>query len=436
MTTTAANSTATMIKRHNFQTYPSTYRYVDYDEYFSLERAALYLHVPFCMKKCSFCDFTVYLNKTLDARERYVRALEREIRRFPSHGAFPNFSVDAVYFGGGTPGLLKSEQLVRLFDACRETFRFNAGAEITLEFDPVTVTPEKIETLSAAGFNRMSMGIQSFDDTLLKLCNRSHDAKTAEHAYRMIRNSGFSHVNIDLIFALPTLTFETWKRTFDRAIELEPGCISTYLMELLPKTPFHHQVGNGTLALPTQAEERAMYEYVLDSYEQNGFRRGTTTGYYHPERSPRYSRFMEYYSRTWPMIGFGVSARSAVHERLYTNVKGLTKYFELVDQDRIPLDFANYLTKEQEMRRVVIRGLKWYGVSKSDFRQRFGMEVAAVFGEQLAALTEEGLVIDEGDDIILTRQGQLHATSVNIYERFYAAEHFSSPGADEISILT
>lgn len=419
-----------MITRRNIHTYPFKYQYHEYDEYFSLESSVLYLHVPFCIKKCGFCDYTVYINKSDDVRERYVQALQREIRAFPGRGTFPRFSVDAIYFGGGTPGILTGEQLVRLLDTCRETFQVNDGAEICLEFDPPTVTTEKVQQLGEAGFNRFSMGVQAFDDDLLRICNRSHDVKTAVDAYQIVKSLGYTNVNMDLIFPLPNLTLDIWKRSIDRAIELEPGCLTAYGLEIWPKTAFYHDITHERLSLPAPEDEQAMYEYAIDALEAAGFLRTSSTGYYHPDRSPQYSRFLEYYWRTWPMLGFGVSSKTVVHDRLYTNVKGLKRYHELIDEGRVPMDFATYMTKDQEMRRVVIRGLKMCSVSRSDFKNRFGIDIDMMFGAQLATLMEQGLLVDEGDDIVLTRAGQVHST--NVYEMFYTEDDLSPAKPGEV----
>jgi oxygen-independent coproporphyrinogen-3 oxidase len=419
-----------VITRRNIHTYPFKYKFFDYEDYFGLESSVLYLHVPFCIKKCGFCDYTVYINKTEDVREQYVQALQKEISAFPKHGTFPRFSVDAIYFGGGTPGILSGEQLTRVLDTCRENFKVNDGAEICVEFDPPTVTPEKVRTLVDAGFTRFSVGFQAFDDELLRICNRSHDVATAERAYKMVRDQGVTNVNIDLIFPLPALTVDIWRHAVDRAIELEPGCITTYGLEIWPKTEFHHGITNDKMSLPAPEDEQEMYAYAIDQLEANGYERVSSTGYFHPDRAPQYSRFLEYYWRTWPMIGFGVSAKSVIHDRLFTNVKGLKRYHELVESGRIPMDFATYLTKEQEMRRVVIRGLKMCSVSRTDFKNRFGIDIDMVFGTQLAELTEQGYLVDVGTDIVLTRLGQIKST--NVYERFYVDDDLSPAQPGEV----
>lgn len=419
-----------MITRRNIHTYPFKYRYVDHDEYFAPETAVLYLHVPFCIKKCGFCDYTVYINRSDEAREQYVQSLQQEIRSFPGRGPFPPFAVEAIYFGGGTPGILSGEQLARLIRTCRESFDVRPDAEITVEFDPPTVDPGKLAVVKDAGVSRISIGVQAFDDELLRICNRSHDSATAERAIRMVREAGWTNVNLDLIFPLPNLTLDLWQHAVDRAIELEPGCVTAYGLEIWPKTPFHHEITNQRLELPSPEAELAMYEYAIDQLDAHGFLRTSSTGYHHPDRAPQYSKFLEYYWRTWPMIGFGVSSKSVIHERLYTNVKDLKSYHRMVGEGRIPMDFATVLTKEQEMRRVVIRGLKMCEVSRGDFRARFGVDIDLVFGVELAGLTREGMLVDVGDDIVLTRQGQLHST--NVYERFYTAEDLSPPAPGEV----
>ncbi|MEV8323362.1 coproporphyrinogen-III oxidase family protein [Kitasatospora sp. NPDC056731] len=422
---------AEKIIRRNIHTYPFKYRHHEYDEYFRPENAVLYLHVPFCITKCGFCDYTVYINRNEQHFAQYVDVLEREIRAFAANRAFPAFRVDAVYFGGGTPGILTGDQTARLLDACRESFEFNEGAEIGLEFDPSTVDEAKIARMREAGFTRLSVGVQAFDDRLLEICNRSHDLATAERAFRTVVDGGFTHTNIDLIFPLPGQSVDDWKRSVDRAIELEPACITAYGLEIWPKTAFHSLITSGKMALPSAQEERRMYEYAIDALEAAGFARRSSTGYYHPDRCADYSRFLEYYWRTWPMIGFGVSSKSVIHDRLFVNVKPLKKYYEMVGSGQIPLDFATYLTKEQEMRRVMIRGLKMCEVNRPDFHDRFGVTMEAVFGAEIEQLIDKGWLEERGTDVYaLTRLGQLLST--NVYELFYAPEDLSPAEGDEV----
>jgi oxygen-independent coproporphyrinogen III oxidase len=418
------------IRRRNIHTYPFKYRHLEYDDFFSLESGVLYVHIPFCLTKCGFCDYTVYVGRGEDARQTYVEAIEREIRAWPTHRFFPEFALDAIYFGGGTPGILSGQQLARLIAVCRETFELRPGCEICIEFDPSTVTPDKLQRVREAGATRLSVGVQSFDPKVLETCGRSHDTETAVRAIEQIRGAGFGHLNVDLIFPLPDQTVENWAESVDQAISLDPGCITAYGLEVWPKTAFHHQLKSGKITLPDANDELRMFEYALDALEDAGYLRCSTSGYYHPDRCAEYSRFLEYYWRTWPMIGVGVSSKTVVHDRLYTNVKPLNRYYELVDQGRIPLDFATRLTRRQEMRRVMIRGLKMCEVFKGDFMDRFGVEMRTVYGDALDDLVEKGLLIEDEERFALTRQGQLLST--NVFEYFYAEEDLSPPEPGEV----
>ncbi|MDX6601688.1 MAG: hypothetical protein QOF13_890 [Solirubrobacterales bacterium] len=418
------------IRRRNIHTYPFKYQYLDYADFFALDSAVLYLHIPFCLTKCGFCDYTVYVGRSGDAREDYVQTLETEIRAWPSHRVFPAAELDAIYFGGGTPGILDGDQLARLITVCRETFAVRDDCEICIEFDPSTVEPDKLSRVQDAGATRISLGVQSFDDAVLTTCGRSHDSNRAIGAIEDVRAAGFDHFNLDLIFPLPGQTYESWIDSVDRAVALDPGCITAYGLEVWPKTAFHHQLKAGEISLPTPLDELRMYEYALDALEGAGFERGSTSGYYHPERCEGLCRFLDYYWRTWPMIGLGVSSKSVIGDRLYTNVKPLNKYRELVAEGRIPLDFATRLTRQQEMRRVMIRGLKMCEVYKEEFETRFGLGMDQVYGDELGELVDAGLLRNEEDRISLTRQGQLYST--NVFERFYVEEDLSQPSSDEV----
>lgn len=416
--------------RRNIHTYPFKYTYATYDEFFRRPSAAIYIHIPFCSTKCHFCDYTVYVNTKEDLRERYVEALCAEIRRFPDNPVFPRFEIAAIYFGGGTPGLLSADQLVRILDTCRETFAVAADAEIAVEFDPKSIESDKIDRLHDAGFNRLSMGIQSFDDTILKEANRPHDQTDVRRAVDVIRRSAFTHVNVDLIYPLLGLTLPTWRDSVQQAIDLGFSCITAYPLEVWEHTVYHNWIIKKGRPLPTVGDEKAMAEVAFNLLEGAGYVTGSTSGYYHPDLCSRYCLFLDYYWRTWPMIGFGVSSKSAIREFMYTNIRNVRDYIDRIGEGRPVLDFSTYLTKEQEMRRVMIRGLKVGTVYKSDFKARFGVSLRKVYGETVDALIADGDLVENGDEIALTRKGQLYSNAV--WERFYAEEDLAPPKQDEV----
>jgi oxygen-independent coproporphyrinogen-3 oxidase len=424
------DSTPEQYIRRNIHTYPFKYTYTDHAEFFRRPSAAIYLHIPFCSTKCHFCDYTIYVNTKDDLRERYVAALCEEIRRFPDNPVFPRFEIAAIYFGGGTPGLLSAEQLIRILDTCRYTFAMAPDVEVAVEFDPRSIEQDKLSRLCDAGFTRLSMGIQSFDEAILKETNRPHNLDDINRAVAAIRCTKFTHINIDLIYPLIGLTQDIWKNSVQRAIDLGFSCITAYPLEVWENTAYHNWIVKKGLSLPAVAEEKAMAETAFDLLEAAGYVTGSTSGYYRPDLCARYCRFLDYYWRTWPMIGFGVSSKSAIHEFMYTNIRNIRDYIDNIEANRSVLDFSTYLNKEQEMRRVMIRGLKVGTVGKSDFKARFGVPLGNVYGDTVNALIGEGYLADKGDEICLTRKGQLYSNAV--WERFYVEEDLSPPRGDEV----
>lgn len=416
--------------RRNIHTYPFKYKYTSFEEFFRKPSASIYIHIPFCSTKCHFCDYTVYVNTKDDLREQYVAALIEEIRRFPENPVFPRFEIKAIYFGGGTPGLLSAEQLIRILDACRSTFEVAADAEIAIEFDPRSIEQDKIDRLADAGFTRLSMGIQSFDETILKETNRPHNLQDINRAVEVVRRSPFTHVNVDLIYPLLGLTPAIWEDSIQRAIDLGFSCITAYPLEVWENTAYHNWIMKKGRTLPSIADEKAMAEVAFDLLESAGYVTGSTSGYYRPDLCDRYCLFLDYYWRTWPMIGFGVSSKSAIREFMYTNIRDIRKYIENIAENRPVLDFSTYLTKEQEMRRVMIRGLKVGSVYKGDFKARFGVDLRKVYGATIDGLIADGHLEEGPDEIFLTRKGQLYSNAV--WECFYAEEDLAPPKGDEV----
>lgn len=416
--------------RRNIHTYPFKYRHLDPAQFFAADKGVVYVHIPFCSTKCHFCDYAVYTNTAADLRRAYVDALCAEIARFPALGTFPRFNVDAIYFGGGTPGLLEGHELVRIAGAVRDTFPLTPACEIAVEFDPASISVEKLRALREAGFGRLSMGIQSFDEKILAQNNRPHNLEDCYRAWEAIRQSGFTHVNLDLIYPLLDLDLPTWERSIRTAVGMGPSCITAYPLEVWPDTAYHSWLSRNKRQLPPAAVETEMCRLALDVLEDAGYRRGSTSGYYHPDRAPRYCRFLEYYWRTWPMIGFGISSKSVIYDRLYTNIRSIKEYLRRIDAGESVVDFGTRISKRQEMRRVMIRGLKMCEVFKQEFLDRFGIEMEAVFGRELRDIIDRGFVVDEGDRISLTREGQVFAT--NAWEVFYTEDDVRPPREDEV----
>ena len=416
--------------RRNIHTYPFNYSYNDFESFFRKENASIYIHIPFCSTKCHFCDYTIMVNSKEDLREAYVCALIKEIRDFPRNPVFPKFTIETIYFGGGTPGLLTAGQLVRILEACRETFEVSEQAEIAIEFDPKSVEREKTDQLFAAGFTRFSIGIQSFNEDILRETNRPHNLEDIENAVSAITGSGFTHVNVDLIYPLIGLTPEIWEDSLKRAIELKMSCVTVYPLEVWENTAYHNWIMKKGKKLPLIEEEKAMATVAFDMLEDAGYVTGSMSGYFDPKQTKEYCRFLDYYWRTWPMIGFGVSSKSAIHQFMYTNITNIRQYIDRINAGEPVLDFSTHLSKEQEIRRVMIRGLKVGNVIKNDFQTRFGVSMDSIFGDLLNELSAEGYLTDDGNEVRMTRKGQLYSNAV--WERFYVEEDLAPAKPDEV----
>lgn len=422
--------------RRNIHTYPFKYTKQTEEEFFAKEKAAIYIHIPFCSTKCHFCEYTVYVKKDDNVIQSYVDDVCREIRAFPKIPVFPQYSIDAIYFGGGTPGLLTGNQIEQLIKACAETFELVPDCEICVEFDPKAVTKEKLEQIKAAGVSRVSVGVQVFNEELLQKVNRPHNMEDIFRAFSHVNEVGFPNVNVDLIYPLPGLTIDIWKDSVDKALEFNTACVTIYGLEVWPNTAYHNWYSKGKLSLPDAGEEVEMYEYAVGELSKRGYIARSNSGFYNPSMTKEYCRFLDYYWRTWPMIGFGVSSKSVVGSHLWTNVKPLDKYSEMVNENKVPMDFGTKITKPQEMRRVMIRGLKMTEVDKGYFYSRFGVEMEDVFKDEIESLVEDGLLINDASKVKLTLKGQIYGT--NVYERFYTEDDIrpAKPGEIEFGIST
>ena len=423
---------SSMLKaRQAIHTYPFKYKPMTPEEIFRPQQAAIYIHVPFCVKKCHFCDFVVRTNSTEDVRQRYVDAVCDEIRLFAEGHSFGNLAIDAIYVGGGTPSLLSEAQLLRVIETCRDHFTVLDGAELTVEFEPLTVSAAKVKALRAGGVNRASMGVQSFENELLVASNRSHKAADVYVALNVFAAAGLNNVNVDLIYPLPGMTWGMWASTVQRTLSVHPAAVSLYALEIWPGTPYDSWNSAGKLGLPGPDTEVAMYLHAARLLEEAGYAAESVNGYVDRRIAQSYCRYLEYYWRLKPLIGFGVSARSAFAEQLWRNCNSLTSYLAAVSQGRLPVDLGCVMTKQQEMRRFMIRGLKTCELAKADFMARFGVEMHQVFGDQLARLATEGALVETDDAVKLTMNGRAFAP--NVYQHFYTHSDLGKASPGEVT---
>lgn len=380
--------------------------------------AGVYLHVPFCKSRCSYCDFATDVYRDSGAVERYVDALCREIRlRKPvrqqglddqqSDQALPNGRasaiVDTIYFGGGTPSLLEPEQIERILHAVNSVFSLAESAEITMEMNPATVTPEKLDAFRKLGINRASFGVQTFNERDLKLLARGHDADDARQTYRLLREAGFANISFDLIAGLPGQTIEDWSRNLDEAIAMEPEHLSLYLLEIHESTPLAEQIRSGRRT-PIEDELAAeMYELMLDRLAAAGYEQYEISNFAKPGFESRHNTK---YWRLEPVFGFGVSAHSFDGRERYANERDTARYIEMIERTGSAETYRETIDLASESAFLGLRMNQ--GISVSAYVNRFGSDLI----ESISRLNESGLVeISEGH-LRLTRKGMLYSNEV------------------------
>ncbi len=372
---------------------------------------SLYVHIPFCLRKCRYCDFLSAPQTDID-RERYVKALIREIKTQKDCPA--GRPVDTVFFGGGTPSVLSADQIGRIIDALREVFLILPDAEVSLETNPGTADFDKLSAFKKAGINRLSMGVQSMHDEELHLLGRIHTAEQALEAFKTARAAGFDNINIDLMSALPGQTFDSWADSLRQAVEWRPEHISAYSLIIEPGTPFSALYEAGELPpLPDEETDRKMYHYTREYLAQHGYGRYEISNYALKGRECRHN------SGYWtghPYLGFGIGAASYVNGARFSNIPDFETYIVEMEKAGIPAEIEQVyekirteihsLTEQEKMEEFMFLGLRMTaGVKTSDFASRFGKSLDEVYGDVIRRHLAQGLLQRTPEGFCLTERG-------------------------------
>jgi oxygen-independent coproporphyrinogen-3 oxidase len=373
-----------------------------------MKPAGIYIHIPFCRSRCSYCDFATGMYSA-EASGRYVRALLSEIESWGV--ADPPEPVDTIYFGGGTPSLLSPGQLETLLNAVYKRFKLAPNAEVTMEINPGTVTEETLAAFRSLGVNRASFGAQTFDDNELARLGRSHSAEDTRRTFQHLRDAGFRNVSFDLIAGLPGQTMAGWRRNLDESFALGPEHLSFYLLEVHQGTPLANHIKIGLQPRPDEDLAAEMYEVMLD--------RAVAAGYEHYEISNLclpglQSRHNTKYWTGAPYYGFGCSAHSYDGEfRRWANERELTKYMEMVEQSRSAIATETQLSETDRQAEAVFLGLRMMkGFSFEEYQQLFGSDLRAKHANDLTRFREAGLIEYSDDLLKLTRAGALLSNEV------------------------
>lgn len=368
--------------------------------------AGLYVHIPFCSSRCSYCDFATGIYQS-DLAERYVSALIAEVRASPFRGAH----VNTVYFGGGTPSLLEPSQLERILATLEDAFAVDTDSEITLEINPGSVGDEKLQAFRSLGINRASFGAQTFDDGELAKLGRSHDAAAILKTFADLRSAGFANVSFDLIAGLPGQTLAGWRKNIEQALMLAPEHLSFYLLEVHSATPLAEHIRRGIQPEPDEDLAATMYEWMLDQSGRAGYEHYEISNLCRPGFQSRHN--LKYWTAE-PYYGFGCSAHSYDgRARRWSNHRDVFKYLELVEEGANPVVVDQELTQTEVRSEALFLGMRLMrGVDLQSYRESFGVDLCTEYAVDLDRFRQAGLVEFEGDLLRLTRSGALLSNEV------------------------
>jgi len=380
-----------------------------------METLGLYVHIPFCAAICNYCNFNRGLRDP-NLEPRYVAALIREIRGgiagLPSTSPRPGkpLAADTIYFGGGTPSLLAPAEIAAVVAACRETFDIAAGAEITMEANPETVSPERLAGYRAAGVNRMSFGVQSFRDAELRRLGRLHDAARARAAYGEARLAGFDNISVDLMLWLPSQTLADLRESVDALIALRPEHASLYLLEIYPNAPLRDEMARAGWSQAPDDDAADMYLETMERLESAGY------GQYEISNVARAGRRSLHNVKYWTdgeWLGFGCGAHSTCGHERWNNVPSTSEYISRVEHGHSPVSARRPLSRRERLEEALFMELRLTeGIRLDRIRRDYGVDVWQRWGERLGIFEEAGLLEHDEHRLRLTRRGMLLANSV------------------------
>jgi len=366
-----------------------------------MKETAIYIHIPFCDHKCIYCDFysITPLTKTLD----YFECLKKEIE-FYALKESEGREIISIYFGGGTPSLMHPGYIQGLIETIKRNFNVRPEAEISLETNPGTVDKSKLADFRRAGVNRLSIGVQSFNNSELKFLTRIHNAALAEGTVYYALDSGIENVNIDLIFNLPDQSDEIWRSNLEKAISLPVKHISAYSLILEPGTILNKMVIDGKAKIQNNSFDAGLYEYAINFLEKHGFSQYEVSNFakegFECVHNNAYWKYKDY-------LSFGASAHSFIGNKRWWNYSGLSFYLKSVIEKGNAEAGAEYLNGEQMLQEYVMLALRSGGIELNEFYSLFGKKWIEENRKELSLLNENGLIIYSSEKIKLTKKGYL-----------------------------
>jgi len=363
----------------------------------------LYIHIPFCIQKCAYCDF---LSGPADDETvaKYIEALKKEI--ISQKELAKDYVVTSIFFGGGTPSILSGTQMRNIMELLRKCFEIVSDAEISMEANPGTVTKRKLKAYRNAGINRISFGLQSTNDDELKSLGRIHTYKDFLKSFSLARECGFENINIDLISAIPNQTVGSWETSVLEILKLNPEHISAYSLIVEEGTPFYEKYGEGAPdedLLPSEEDERLMYQRTEEILEAAGYHRYEISNYAKPEKECRHN--LGYWERK-EYLGLGLGASSLIRNARFKNCDDLKFYIEHSDDILQIREIEGALSVQEQMEEFVFLGMrKMEGISVKKFEEIFGKSLEECYGEGIDKMKSEKLIEEVEGQLQLTKKG-------------------------------
>lgn len=370
------------------------------------QEISLYIHIPFCVRKCLYCDFPSFSG--MDGMfEDYVRRLCREMGE--AAPSFQGIGVKSVFFGGGTPSILPPALMGRIMDKIMSAYDVNSDAEISMEANPGTLDAAKLREYKSMYFNRLSMGLQAWQDRLLERLGRIHRVGEFEDNFLQARDSGFKNINVDLMFSLPGQTMDDWQETLEKVIRLDPEHISAYSLIIEEETPFFDMYEKGQITETDENTDRRMYYLAKEMLSDKGFRQYEISNFAKDGFECRHNIT---YWRTEEYRGFGLGAHSYVDGTRFHNSADMKEY--MAGGGRLDME---KLTPEEMQEEFMFMGLRMNeGISREEFLKRFKTDITSVYGQEISELISEGLLTENKGRISLTDRGI--DVSNQVFEKF------------------
>ena len=367
----------------------------------------LYIHIPFCVSKCKYCDFNSY-KLNLDKKKKYLKALQKEMEFYREEVVGKN--IETIFIGGGTPSILNENEIKFLFDEIKKNFNIKKDAEITMECNPGTLTLEKLKVMKDCGVNRLSIGLQAVQNQHLNYIGRIHTYEEFEKNYKQAKEVGFENINIDLMYALPNQSREDWMESLEKVVKLNPTHISAYSLILEEGTELFNMYERKEFKLLDEDTDIEMYKYTINYLKSNGYDQYEISNYakkgYECKHNILYWKCKNY-------VGLGASASGFLNKTRYNNLCGLDEYEEIIYSGKKPLEWEEKLSIKDEIEESIFLGLRMNeGIKFEDFLEKYNFNFKEEYKNEINKLKNMGLIQVDDQFMALTQKGREISNSV------------------------